>query len=101
MYVTAGKYRIERDLLPQRPNLSVCSSNTPVGNLSDFYCPDTTQRFSAKTEGQNGASKSTSFSVASAEDLFTNSPADAVFPALGGVNPTGYGFDWGLPIFPE
>lgn len=84
---------------PNAPNLPVCSSNTPVGNLSDFYCPDTTESLSAKNEGQNGASKSTSFSVANTEDLFTNSPADAVFPNLGGVNPTGFGFDWGLPFF--
>ncbi len=84
---------------PNAPNLPVCPSNTSVGNLSDFYCPDSTQSFSAKNEGQNGTSKSTNFSVANAEDLFTTSPADAVFPTLGGVNPTGYGFDWGLPFF--
>lgn len=24
---------------------------------------------------------------------------DPVQPALGGLNPTGYGFDWGLPFF--
>jgi hypothetical protein len=39
--------------------------------------------------------------VANAEGLFTNSAteSDAVLPTLAGTNPTGYGFDWGLPFF--
>jgi hypothetical protein len=86
---------------PNVPKITECSSNTPAGDLSGFYCPATTQSFTATNEGNNGASKSASFSVANAEDLFTNSAtaSDAVQPTLGGLNPTGFGFDWGLPFF--
>jgi hypothetical protein len=86
---------------PNIPNIPVCSSNTPVGNLSGFYCPTTTQTFPATNEGQDGTSKSTSFSVANAEDIFSNATTsgDAVQPSLAGPSPTGYGFDWGLPFF--
>jgi len=86
---------------PNVPNIPECPSNTPVGDLSSFYCPTATKSFSATNEGQDGSSKSTSFSVANAEDLFTSAAtsSDAVQPTLGGVNPAGYGFDWGLPFF--
>jgi hypothetical protein len=86
---------------PNVPNIPECSSNTPVGDLSGFYCPTATQNFSATNEGENGKSMSTSFSVANAEELFSNvaTASDAVQPTLAGTNPTGYGFDWGLPFF--
>jgi Protein of unknown function (DUF3443) len=86
---------------PNVPNIPECSSNTPVGDLSGLYCPTTTQSFSAKNEGEDGAFESTNFSVANAEDLFTNAAtgSDAVQPTLAGTNPSGYGFDWGLPFF--
>jgi hypothetical protein len=86
---------------PNVPNLTECSSNTPAGDLSGLYCPATTQNYSATNDGKNGTSMSTSFSVANAEDLFTSAgtEADAVQPTLAGTNPTGYGFDWGLPFF--
>jgi Protein of unknown function (DUF3443) len=86
---------------PNVPNIAECPSNTPAGDLSGLYCPATTQNYSATNEGGNGASKSTSFSVANAETLFTTSTTDSdpVQPTLAGLNPTGYGFDWGLPFF--
>ena len=86
---------------PNVPNIPECSSNTPAGDLSGLYCPASTENLSATNEGQNGASKSTSFSVANAESLLTNAAtaSDAVLPTLAGTNPTGYGFDWGLPFF--
>jgi len=86
---------------PNVPNIPECGSNTPIGDLSGFYCPSTTQSLSAKNEGGNGASKSSSFSVANAEDLFTNAStaSEAVQPTLAGINPSGSGFDWGLPFF--
>jgi hypothetical protein len=86
---------------PNVPNLAECSSNTPAGDLSGLYCPTTTQSLSATNEGEDGKSKSTSFSVANAETLFTTAAteSDAVQPTLGGENPSGYGFDWGLPFF--
>lgn len=86
---------------PNVPNITECSSNTPAGDLSGLYCPSTTQSLSATNEGNDGKSKSTSFSVANAESIFTNAAteSDAVQPTIAGANPTGYGFDWGLPFF--
>lgn len=85
------------------PDASIpsCPKNTEAGNLSDWYCPSSTENLSATNYGANGASLSTSFSVANAETLFTSpsTEADAALSQLGGVNPTGYGFDWGLPFF--
>ena len=46
---------------PNVPNITECSSNTPAGDLSGFYCPATTQTFSATNEGENGVSKPASF----------------------------------------
>ncbi len=82
---------------PNVPNLPQCPSNTSVGDLSSFYCPSSIETLSATNHGQNGTSKDTSFTVANAEDLFTSS--DAALNGLAGINPTGVGFDWGLPFF--
>jgi Protein of unknown function (DUF3443) len=86
---------------PNVPNIPECSSNTPAGDLEGFYCPATTQSYSATNEGEDGKSKSTSFSVANAEALLSNpaTASDAVQPTLAGTNPVGFGFDWGLPLF--
>jgi hypothetical protein len=85
---------------PNAPNLPTCPTNSPVGDISGFYCPTSTESYTATNEGQTGTSKQTSFSVANAETLFTSSASsDAALPTLGGTNPTGYGFDWGLPFF--
>ena len=86
---------------PNVPNLPQCPSNTSVGDLSGFYCPATTQTLSATNKGQNGQLKNTSFTVANAEGLFTNpsTSSDAAMSGLAGANPTGVGFDWGLPFF--
>jgi hypothetical protein len=39
--------------------------------------------------------------VGNSEDLLLNegTASDSVQPTLAGTNPTGYGFDWGLPFF--
>lgn len=86
---------------PNVPKLPQCPSSTPAGDLSSFYCPSSTETLSATNKGQNGQSKTTSFIVANAEDLFTNSStaSDAAMNGLSGTNPTGVGFDWGLPFF--
>jgi hypothetical protein len=86
---------------PNATNLTACPSDTPVGDLSSFYCPGTTESLSATNSGGNGKSKNTSFSVANAESLFTatSTASDAAFSGLAGLNPTGFGFDWGLPFF--
>ncbi len=86
---------------PNIPKLPQCPSSTPAGDLSSFYCPAATEALSATNQGQNGASKNTSFSVANAEDIFTSSgtSSDAAISGLAGTNPSGVGFDWGLPFF--
>ncbi|HTV13949.1 MAG TPA: DUF3443 family protein [Acidobacteriaceae bacterium] len=84
---------------PNETNLPECG-NTAAGNFTGFYCPTNSDSLSATNEGQNGSSKQTSFTVDNAESLFSGSSAsDSVFPGLAGLQPTGYGFDWGLPFF--
>jgi Protein of unknown function (DUF3443) len=63
-----------------------------------FYCPSSTQSFSAVDQGINGTSATISFSVANADSLFKSNPSAFVFGTLGGPNSHG-GFDWGLPFF--
>lgn len=82
-------------------SIPTCPNQTSAGDLSSWYCPSSTESLSATNSGANGSSKSTPFSVANAESLFTNSSTDtdAAMAGLAGVNPSGYGFDWGLPFF--
>jgi Protein of unknown function (DUF3443) len=86
---------------PNAANIPLCPSNTLAGDLSSFYCPTSTESFSATNSGASGTSKTTSFSVANAETLFTttSTASDAAVSGLAGPNPTGVGFDWGLPFF--
>jgi hypothetical protein len=86
---------------PDATGIPACPTDTPVGDLSSFYCPASTENLSATNSGANGTSKATSFTVANAENLFTSNSteADAAFSQLGGLNPAGFGFDWGLPFF--
>jgi hypothetical protein len=86
---------------PNAANIPLCPTNTAAGDLSSFYCPASTESFSATQLGASGTSKPVSFNVANTESLFT-SPAtesDAALSGLAGANPSGYGFDWGLPFF--
>lgn len=62
---------------------------------SGFYCPSSTQKFSATTSS-GSPSQTINFSVTSADSLFSNS-GDFVFQNLAGPNPGT--FDWGLPFF--
>lgn len=86
---------------PNVSNIPTCPSNSPVGDISGFYCPTSTENLSATMEGANGTNKSVNFSVANAENLFTgtSTESDAALPTLAGTNPSGVGFDWGLPFF--
>ncbi len=86
---------------PNAANIPLCPASTPAGDLSSWYCPSSPESFSATNLGANGTQKATSFSVANAEDLFTSPSTDAdnALSQLGGLNPTGFGFDWGLPFF--
>lgn len=86
---------------PNATSIPLCPSNTAAGDLSSFYCPSTTESLSAINEGENGKSKAADFSVANAETLFTTASTenDAATSGLAGENPSGVGFDWGLPFF--
>ncbi|MGB8116039.1 MAG: DUF3443 domain-containing protein [Candidatus Sulfotelmatobacter sp.] len=75
-------------------NIAACPSTT---GANGFYCPSGTVNLSATNKGNNGSSGTVNFSVANAENLFSNAPNDAAYPDLGGPA-SGY-FDWGLPFF--
>jgi hypothetical protein len=86
---------------PDATGIPACPTNTPAGDLSSFYCPAATESLSATNIGGNAISKTTGFSVANAETLFTttSTDSDAALSGLAGLNPVGFGFDWGLPFF--
>jgi hypothetical protein len=84
---------------PNVTKIPQCPSSTSAGDLSGLYCPTATQNLSATIKGQDGKSKSISFSVANAQELYTGAPTDAVLPSVAGANPAGSGFIWGLPFF--
>jgi len=86
---------------PNVTNIPECSSNIAQGELDGFYCPTTTETLSSTMEGEDGASHATSFSVGNADTLLLSAgtASDAVQPTMAGMNPVGYGFDWGLPFF--
>ena len=83
------------------PALTDCSSTSGVAG---FYCPSTTQNFTATNEGLNKATGTVDFSIANAQSLFANT-SDTAFSELGGPSiPAGTNssqayFDWGLPFF--
>jgi hypothetical protein len=69
-------------------------------NFSGFYCPASTQNFTATLMGVNNTSTSASFSVGNAQTLASANPTFTAFPTLAGA----YGlstdsFDWGLPFY--
>ena len=75
------------------------STTTGLPNCTQskgFYCPPTTQAFSATNVGVNGLSKAVNFDVGNADVLLQN-PAFSAYNNLGGPNPGG--FDFGLPFF--
>lgn len=71
------------------------SSITGFPDCDGFYCPNSTQNFSATNVGANGTSESVKFSVANADNLFGTD--GTAFDQLAG--PGGDLFDWGLSFF--
>ncbi len=65
-------------------------------DANGFYCPASTEDFSAENDGLNGTEGRVSFSVANADTLFSTS-VDAAFSNLAGPSPGV--FDWGVPFF--
>jgi hypothetical protein len=75
------------------------SNTTGMPTCTDatfWYCPTSTQSFSATNQGANGASGSINFSVGNADTL-SASETTGVANGLAGPNPGT--FDWGLPFF--
>jgi hypothetical protein len=67
--------------------------------LTDFYCPTSTQAFTATLQGENGVSASESFSVGNAESIAAD---DVAFASFAGTFPgpeAATTFDWGLPFY--
>lgn len=73
---------------------------TCSGNSSSFYCPNSTQNFTATNVGANQTSGSVNFSIGNATNLFNNNPHSTAFVEIGGPNCSkSCSFDWGLPFF--
>jgi hypothetical protein len=68
-----------------------------IAPCGGYYCPASTVKLSATTQGFTTGKGTVDFSIADAETLFTNDPDDAAYSDLGGPA-SGY-FDWGLPFF--
>jgi hypothetical protein len=77
--------------------LTNCANNS---DAPGFYCPASTQNFTATNEGSNKVSGTVTFSIANAVNLFANQ-GDNAFSNLGGAssNSAPFYFDWGLPFF--
>jgi len=76
--------------------LDATTTGMPVcTDASFFYCPASTQNFSATNTGANGATSTFNFSIGNADTLTNNT--DSAIPNFGGPNPQT--IDWGLPFF--
>jgi hypothetical protein len=75
-------------------SIPTCGSSLP-----GFFCPSTTQGFTATNTGMNGVSSTVGFNIANAATLVSNQALTA-FNDVGGPN-TGFSssFDFGLPFF--
>ncbi len=77
--------------------LFFASGITACSSAAGFYCPASTQNFSAMNQGTSGPASTVSFQVANAESMFSAHPTFSAFASLAGTNSNG--FDWGLPFF--
>ncbi len=76
--------------------LAQCTST----GLAGFYCPVSTQSFTATLQGLNGVSAGVSFDIANANTLGADNAALVAFATLGGTySSSADTFDWGLPFF--
>ena len=69
--------------------------DSSIAPCAPYYCPASTAKLSATTQGFTTGKGTVDFSIANADALF--SPNDAAYGDLGGPA-SGY-FDWGLPFF--
>ncbi len=89
-------------------SIPTCPGNTGLGDLSGWYCPGSANALSALSfgltlSGSNGASTSSSFSVANTQYLFTQAGANNLWAFSNLAAPAGGTFgaslDLGLPFF--
>ena len=79
-------------------SLRVCS-----GQLSDFYCPGSSQSLSAQNQGSTQGSGTVAFTIDDASMTFNNQ--DSVYSGIGGPNASypctgsACSFAWGMPFF--
>jgi hypothetical protein len=71
--------------------LPMCPTNTA------FYCPTSTQNFTANNQGTNGTNTTINFFVSNADSQLSASNPNFLLPGLAAPNPGS--FDWGLPFF--
>lgn len=65
-----------------------------------YYCPGTTEQFSATNVGTNGVASTVGFSVGNAAQIWQASGGAAAMPLFAGPAFVGSQvFDWGLPFF--
>ena len=64
-----------------------------------FYCPASTQSFSATNQGISGSPGIVNFQVANADTLLSSNPTFFAFNDLAGTGSSVNSFDWGLPFF--
>jgi hypothetical protein len=77
-------------------DLPVCTQS----GFTTFYCPTSTQSFSAMIAGVDGTSATIDFSVANAESLSSSSTTLAALSDLAGTFPgSTTSFDFGLPFY--
>jgi Protein of unknown function (DUF3443) len=72
--------------------------------FTGFYCPSSTQTFSATLTGENAVSATATFSVGNAQTLTTDNPTFTALPTLAGTyssspDTSAHTFDWGLPFY--
>lgn len=71
----------------------------PIPN-DGFFCPAALTSVSATLQGANGTTKSVSFSISNALEMFGNNPRPVLPNLSGGFDETPpSSFDWGLPFF--
>jgi hypothetical protein len=80
-------------------NDSALPACTQTG-ITDFYCPASTQNFTATLTGDNGHSTTADFGVGNAQSQLSANPTFTAFPELTGPYPGATStFDFGLPFF--
>ena len=96
--VTIGGVRYPGSFVDSGSNAIFFPSALPTCSTG-FYCPASTQTFSALLEGTNGNNFAFNVTVANAEALFRDHPDFAALPQLAGPALGASAVDLGLPFF--